>query len=111
MMKMEQASAHARLTLKAVQKEYPNKPADVLNSEKDGQIPQALHPSFYGSFAWHSAVHGHWLLVRLLRLYPDLPEAKQIRGVLKEHLTAKNLQVEATYFARPNSQSFERPYG
>lgn len=110
-MKQEQASAFARLALKGLRKEYPNKPADVLNSEKDVQVPKALHPAFYGCFDWHSSVHGHWMLVRLLRLFPDLPEKKQIRAVLAEHLTAKNLQTEADYFARPNAQSFERPYG
>jgi hypothetical protein len=107
----EQASALARLALKGIQKEYPNKPADVLNSDKDVKSPRAMHPAFYGCFDWHSSVHGHWMLVRLLRLFPDLPEQKQIRAILAEHLTAHNLQVEADYFARPNSASFERPYG
>ena len=110
-MTRKQASAFARLALKAIQKEYPNKPADVLNSDKDVKTPRAVHPAFYGSFDWHSSVHGHWLLVRLLRLVPDLPERKEIRAVLAEHLTAKNLQAEADYFARPNSKSFERTYG
>jgi hypothetical protein len=107
----EQASAFARLALKAVTKEYPNKPAHVLNSEADLKATKAFHPAFYGSFDWHSSVHGHWMLVRLLRLFPDLPEAKQIRTVLGEHLTAKNLQAEVDYFALPNTQSFERMYG
>jgi hypothetical protein len=110
-MNPQQASLFARLALKGIQKEYPNKPADVLNSAKDIQNPQALHPAFYGCFDWHSSVHGHWMLVRLLRLYPNLPESKQIRAVLAEHLSTKNLQVEADYFSRPNSQSYERPYG
>jgi len=110
-MSPQQASLFARLALKGIQKEYPNKPADVLNGAKDVQNPQALHPAFYGCFDWHSSVHGHWMLVRLLRLYPDLPESKQVRAVLAEHLTAKSLQTEADYFSRPNSQSYERPYG
>ena len=66
--------------------------------------PKALHPAFYGCFDWHSSVHGHWMLVRLLRLFPDLPEAKEIRAVLGEHLTAENLKAEADYFARPDEQ-------
>jgi hypothetical protein len=110
-MTAEQASSFARLALKAVQQEYPNKPADVLNSEKDVKTPRAVHPAFYGSFDWHSSVHGHWLLVRLLRRFPDLPEQKAMRAALAEHLTAKNLQAEADYFARPNAAAFERPYG
>jgi hypothetical protein len=107
----EQASSFARLALKAIEKEYPNKPEHVLNSEADIQGPRALHPAFYGSFDWHSSVHGHWMLVRLIRLFPDLPEQRQIRGVMANHLTAKKLQAEADYFAKPNRQSFERTYG
>lgn len=110
-MSQEQASSFARLALQGVVKEYPNKPADVLNGEKDVQKPRVLHPAFYGSFDWHSSVHGHWMLVRLLRRFPDLPEKKQVRAVLAEHLTADNLRAEAEAFARPNAQSFERPYG
>jgi hypothetical protein len=107
----EQASSFARLALKAVEKEYPNKPEHVLNGEADIRGPRALHPAFYGSFDWHSSVHGHWMLVRLLRLFPNLPEQRQIRGVLAKNLTAANLQAEADYFAQPNRQSFERTYG
>jgi len=110
-MNREQASSFARLALQGVVKEYPNKPGDVLNGEKDVQKPRAPHPAFYGSFDWHSSVHGHWMLVRLLRRFPDLPEKKQVRAVLAEHLTADNLRAEAETFARPNAQSFERPYG
>ncbi len=110
-MSQEQASLFARLALKGIQKEYPNKPADVLNSEIDVRSPRAIHPAFYGSFDWHSSVHGHWMLVRLLRLFPDLPEKEQIRKVLSAHLSVENLKAEADYFGRPNSQSFERPYG
>jgi hypothetical protein len=110
-MTREQASVFARLALRGIRKEYPNKPADVLNSAKDVKETRAVHPAFYGSFDWHSSVHGHWMLVRLLRLYPDLPEQKLIRATLAQHLTARNLKAEADSFARPNAQSFERPYG
>ncbi|HTU16991.1 MAG TPA: DUF2891 domain-containing protein [Gemmataceae bacterium] len=110
-MKPKQASQFAKLALKGIQKEYPNKPGDVLNNERDVKATRAVHPTFYGSFDWHSAVHGHWMLVRLLRLFPDLLEKQAMRDVLAAHLTAKNLQAEADYFDRPNTQSFERPYG
>jgi hypothetical protein len=106
-----QASAFARLALKGMQKEYPNKPGEVLNSAADVMGPRAMHPAFYGCFDWHSSVHGHWMLVRLLRLFPELPEKQQVRAVLAEHLTARNLEAEADYFAKPNHQSFERTYG
>src|SRR5207237_7330177 len=110
-MTRQQASAFAKLALKGLQKEYPNKPGHVLNADADAKTPRALHPAFYGSFDWHSSVHGHWMLVRLLRRFPELPEKKQIRAVLAEHLTAKNLQAEADYFSQKNRQSFERTYG
>jgi hypothetical protein len=107
----DQASAFARLALKGIQKEYPNKPGHMLGGPADVKGPKALHPAFYGSFDWHSSVHGHWMLVRLVRLFPDLAEANTIRRVLNEHLTAANLEAEAAYFNRPESKSFERPYG
>ncbi len=110
-MTQKQASAFARLALKGIQQEYPNKPGTVLNSKADIKGPRDFHPAFYGSFDWHSSVHGHWMLVRLLRKSPKLPEKQQIRAVLSEHLTAKNLQAEADYFKQPNRQSFERTYG
>src|SRR5262249_32139326 len=107
----EQASAFARLALKNLNTEYPNKPEHVMSGPADVKASIVLHPAFYGSYDWHSSVHGHWMLVRLLRLFPDLAEAKEIRRVLGEHLTAENLKVEADYFARKESKSFERPYG
>ncbi|HEX3147920.1 MAG TPA: DUF2891 domain-containing protein [Gemmataceae bacterium] len=107
----EQASAFAKLALTAVQKEYPNKPEHVLGGPADVKGPKALHPAFFGSYDWHSSVHGHWLLVRLLKLFPDLVEAKEMRTVLERHLTATNLKAEAEYFGRKESKSFERPYG
>jgi hypothetical protein len=110
-MKPEQASAFALLALKGVRKEYPNKPADVLNGDADVKSPRATHPAFYGCFDWHSSVHGHWMLVRLLRQFPDLPERKEIRAALAANLTAKNLQTEADTFKKPNHKSFERTYG
>lgn len=78
-MTQQQASFFAPLALKGIKKEYPNKPANVLNNDKDIISPRAMHPAFYGCYDWHSSVHGHWMLVRLLRLYQDLPEKQQIR--------------------------------
>ncbi len=105
------AAAFARLALKGVVREYPNKPEHVLGGPGDARTPKALHPAFYGSYDWHSAVHSHWLLVKVLRTHPDLPESKQARAVLDAHLSAANLKAEEAYFARPESRSFERPYG
>src|SRR5918998_345070 len=96
----EQASDFPRLALKGLGKEYPNKPEHVMAGPDDLKCPKALHPAFYGSYDWHSSVHGHWMLARLLRRFPDLPEAQEIRSVLGTHLTAANLTAEADYFAR-----------
>jgi hypothetical protein len=108
---LERASAYARLALKGARRQFPNKPGHVLLDDKDAKTPKALHPAFYGCYDWHSAVHGHWLLVRVLRAHPELPEAKEVRAVLNEHLTAENIKAEVTYFNRPEAKSFERPYG
>ncbi|HEY2909752.1 MAG TPA: DUF2891 domain-containing protein [Gemmataceae bacterium] len=107
----DRASAFAKLALKGIGREYPNKPGHALSGPADLKTPRALHPAFYGCYDWHSAVHGHWMLARLLRLYPDLPEAKTIRAALCEHLTTENLQAEADYFRKPDNKSFERTYG
>ena len=106
-----QASHFAQLALKCVTREYPNKPEHVLNDTSDVQSPKALHPAFYGCFDWHSSVHGHWMLVRLLRLFPDLPEAAAIRKALNANLTAENIHAETEYLKQKNRQSFERTYG
>jgi hypothetical protein len=107
------AAEFARLALKGIQQEFPNKPDHVFNDAEDAKTPRALHPAFYGSFDWHSSVHGHWMLVRLLRKEPDLPDADKnnIRAVLNQHLTAENLRAEAAYFDGPNRKTFERTYG
>jgi hypothetical protein len=107
----EQASAFAKLALKGIRQEYPNKLDHVMGGAGDVKGPRALHPAFYGCYDWHSSVHGHWMLVRLLRHVPDLPEAAAIRAALNENLTAANLKGEVEYFNRPESKSFERPYG
>src|SRR5438034_9151414 len=77
-----EASHLAKLALKCVNKEYPNKPEHVLNDSRDVESPKPLHPAFYGCYDWHSSVHGHWMLVRLLRLFPELPEAQEVRSAL-----------------------------
>jgi hypothetical protein len=107
----EQASHFAGLALKGICREYPNKLDHVLNDPTDARSPKALHPAFYGCFDWHSSVHGHWMLVRLLRLFSALPEEKEIRTKLNGNLTAANLRAEAEYLRAPNRHSFERTYG
>ncbi len=106
-----QASHFAALALKCVAREYPNKPEHVMNDRGDVQSPKSLHPAFYGCYDWHSSVHGHWMLVRLLAIFPNLPEAQAIRQALKVNLTAENIRAETAYLQGPNRQSFERTYG
>jgi hypothetical protein len=107
----KQADLFARLVLAGLGREYPNKPADVLTTAEDVRTPRETHPAFYGSFDWHSSVHGHWLLVRLLRLFPDMPCAAEARLKLNSHLTAEALATEAKYFEKKENRSFERMYG
>jgi hypothetical protein len=106
-----EASNFARLALKCVRKEFPNKPDHVINDAADLKNPQMHHPAFYGCYDWHSSVHGHWMLVRLLRLFPALPEASEVRQALDSNLTALNIRAETNYLSQPNRQSFERTYG
>lgn len=99
------------LALSCVHREYPNVLLHQLSSAADAQPPQALHPAFYGCFDWHSAVHGHWLLTRLARRYPDHPLAPAAREALFISLTAANIEVELDYLKQDGRRSFERPYG
>jgi hypothetical protein len=105
------ASAFAQLALKGIDQEYPNKPGEVLRGPQDIMSPRAMHPAFFGSYDWHSSVHGHWLLVRLLRLFPDLPGAADVRTRLGAHLTPENITKEAAYWDVKDNRSFERMYG
>src|SRR5215510_847452 len=106
-----EASHFAALALKCINRELPNKPEHVINTAADVQSPKALHPAFYGCYDWHSSVHGHWMLVRLLKTFPNLPESTQIRTALNANLTADNIAAEVAYMKQPNRQSFERTYG
>jgi hypothetical protein len=107
----EQASHFANLALKCIQKEYPNKPDHVANDADDVRSPRAMHGAFYGCFDWHSSVHGHWMLVHLLRMFPAMPEAREIRTALGANLSDKNIANEVAYLGQANRASFERTYG
>lgn len=107
----EQAERLAALPLGCLQREFPNKPGETLAAPADIGSPRGLHPAFYGCFDWHSSVHGHWLLVRLLKEYPALKDSKLIREKLAENLSAENILAEVKYFQRAEEKSFERTYG
>ena len=107
----ELASSFARIALGHVTRPYPNKLDHVLESAADARGIVELHPIFYGSFDWHSCVHGYWLLASLLRREPSLPEAAAIRALFDEHLTPLKVAAEVHYLQRPSARGFERPYG
>jgi DUF2891 family protein len=107
----ELASQFARIALGHVRREYPNKLDHVLTAPQDARGPRGLHPIFFGSFDWHSCVHGYWLLAGMLRLQPGIPEAPAIRALLDDSFTAGKVAGEAAYLERPSSRGFERPYG
>jgi DUF2891 family protein len=105
------ASRFARTALGHVGREWPNKLDHVMAGEGDVQSPRALHPVFHGSFDWHSCVHGYWLLARLYRRFPDLPEASRVRALFDEQFTPAKIGGEIAYLDRTESRGFERPYG
>ena len=105
------ASRLVALSIHCVDREYPNKPSNVQNSDREVVPPRQLHPAFSGCFDWHSAVHGHWTMVRILRTFPRLPEATTLRARLDARLNATTLAGEAAYFEAPHHALFERPYG
>src|SRR5260221_14291329 len=105
------AARFATLALDCAFREYPNKIAHVLSSEDDVRPPHVLTPAFYGCYDWHSAVHGHWLLARLLRTFPDAPFAAPARAALARSLTAANVAGEGAYVRGAGRTSVDRPSG
>jgi Protein of unknown function (DUF2891) len=105
------ASKFARLALDHLTREYPNKLTHTLAGPHDVQGPRALHPIFYGSYDWHSCVHGYWLILHLLERFPDLTEAASIVAVVDQHFTDANVAGELAYLDLPQNRGFERPYG
>ncbi len=110
MLSAESASRFAALALDCIHREYPNKLGQVLKDESDLKPPRVLHPAFFGCFDWHSSVHGHWMLAKLLKEFPELPERQRIIEGLSRSLTEENIAGEVEYFANA-SPSWERTYG
>ena len=105
------ASFLSDLALHCIHQEFPNKLSHVINDETEIKGPRELHPAFYGCFDWHSSVHGHWMLVRLLKQFPKMTKASEIREKLAANLTAENIAKEVSYIQEPGRKSFERMYG
>ncbi|EKB47734.1 DUF2891 domain-containing protein [Cecembia lonarensis] len=108
---IEEANRLATMPLHCLQVEYPNKLNQTLESEAFLKGPKALHPAFYGCFDWHSSVHGHWMLVALLRQFPELDQKDLIQTKLLENISKENITGEVAYFHMPQNSSFERTYG
>ena len=108
---LKQAQRLATLPLDCINIEYPNKLNDVIGSDGDLAPPRELHPAFYGCFDWHSAVHGHWSLVKLLKLFPELDNANEIKQKLLNNISTENMQKEMDFFHGKYNKSWERTYG
>jgi len=107
----EQAAAFAAAALANVTREFPRHVSHLLSGPAQPPSQRTLHPAFYGSYDWHSAVHMHWTLARVLRLYPALALAKVITERLDAHLSAQSISTELQYFTAHGARTFERPYG
>jgi hypothetical protein len=105
------AGRFAALALRCLHQEYPNKISHTMKGDADARAPRELTPAFFGCYDWHSAVHGHWLLARLVRLYPDAAFARTAREELARSFTSENIAAEVAYVERADRASFERPYG
>lgn len=112
-MKLDPTTAEnfARIALGHVCRPFPYFPGHCLLNEEDRPLPQDVHPIFYGSFDWHSCVHGYWLLATLSRSFPDLEVQSDIIALFRKHVTPENVEIERNYFETPLRRSFERPYG
>lgn len=106
------AALLASLPLKCLDQEYPNKTSHTSASDSDHVMtPRQLHPAFFGCFDWHSCVHGHWMLVKLLKQFPQLQEAAAIRAAIRKTITPGNIATEVKYFEAPLARTWERTYG
>lgn len=108
---VEEANQLIELPLHCVENEYPNKLGQTIGSDEDLQSPEALHPIFYGCFDWHSSVHGYWSMVTLVKQFPNLEKADEVKEILQKNITAENVSKELEYFQKDINKSYERTYG
>lgn len=108
---INEANRLAKLPLACIEKEYPNKLNQTLDNEDELLPPRELHPSFYGCFDWHSSVHGHWSIVKLLKQFPGLDRAEEMKELLSRRLTPENISREKEYFMLEHNKTYERTYG
>ncbi|HAS45672.1 MAG TPA: DUF2891 domain-containing protein [Microscillaceae bacterium] len=105
------ADHFAKLALKCIHQEYPNKMGHTMADAKELKTPKQWHPAFYGCYDWHSAVHGHWMLIRLMKMFPGMEQEPNIRAAIRQNITKENILAETAYFERKFGKSFERTYG
>jgi Protein of unknown function (DUF2891) len=105
------AARFAGIALGHVRREYPNNLDHALSGPRDARTPSDLHPIFYGSYDWHSCVHSYWMLARLLRRFPSLALAANIRSLFDEQFVPEKVAAECAYLAAPTARGFKRPYG
>lgn len=108
---LEEANRLAELPMNCIQTEYPNKLNQTIASSDELKPPKTLHPAFYGCFDWHSAVHGHWSLVSLLKQFPELDKKEEMEQMLLQNISKENIQNEVNYFFEKHNSSYERTYG
>ena len=108
---LDMANQLSQLAFHCIDQEYPNRLGQTIASPEDLKPPQELRPAFYGCFDWHSAVHGHWTLVRLLKSFPDLDNAAAIKAKLTKNITPENIKTELKFWDGEHNKSFERTYG
>lgn len=108
---LKQANKLANLPLHCINTEYPNKLSQTLGGDDDLKSPTQLHPAFYGCFDWHSSVHGHWSLVSLLKSFPEINNAEDIKQKLLSNISKENIETEVAYFYGKHNKSYERTYG
>lgn len=108
---LTEANRLAQLPLHCMDTEYPNKLGQTIGGNEDLQPPKQLHPAFYGCFDWHSAVHGHWSLISLLKQFPELDNKKIIIEKLRANISKENILAEVAYFDGPHNKTYERTYG
>jgi len=108
---LDEANRLSQLPLKCMEIEYPNKLGQTLGSDEDLLSPETLHPAFFGCFDWHSSVHGHWSLVKLLKIFPDIDNAEAIKQKLLISISKEHILTEVAFFEGEHNKSFERTYG
>ena len=99
------------LSLDCVDKKFPYSIGYRFVNEDWIKPHYEVTPSFYGCWDWHSAVHGHWAMVKVLKKFPEISLADSLRSKLRKNLSKERLEKEFKFFEEKFTKSFERTYG